>query len=1053
MMRRPFILVPPACVAMLALAANAIYGQVAAPQIVPNTIDPTMQGNPVSIQFSVPAAPNTCFNWSLTGTPPPGLSLVNTAATAASTYQGTPTTANVNPYSFTISAAATACPGGPTPPPLTLNQPLTHLIFAPVDISPTAAANGVAGVPYSQTFNQVGGYGTGGMFVTTGTLPPGLTFNSTGGTGVLAGTPTTTGSYTFTLEVFDSFENSRTRTYTVVISAFVPLTFVTAPVLPNATVGTPYSTALQTAGGIPPVSGAPGQTPPLPPGLTLNLTNLTITGTPLSPGTYSFPVAARDSQGNTATRTFSITVLPVFRIITPLLPGGILGQIYNAFIQTEGGTPPILFQLTGTLPPGLSFDPANGQFFGIPTALGQYQLSVTATSGNRTTSPAVYTVSVVAPALDFTPEALPNGSVGVPYQAQFSPVGGTGSYRFGLAPGSSMPGGLSLSASGLVSGTPSAEGTFRFVVELSSGDNSVQKLVRIVIDPAPIAVTPETLPEGTRGTAYQATFGATGGTGPYTFRVSSGQLPAGLSLTPAGSLAGTPSAAGTSRFTIQATDSRQRNGSRDYEIVVREALRITTESLPSGAQGEAYSGLIEATGGAAPYTFTLAGGALPPGVGLASDGRLSGTPTQSGRFTASVQASDRGNRTARRDFVIDIIGALRLLPDSLPGGSVGRAYSATLSAEGGQAPYTFAVSGALPAGITFANGAFSGTPSQSGQFSITGQVTDAARRVVNRQYTITIAAPPPLRVSGSPGPGTVGAAYQAQFSAEGGVPPYTFSASGLPPGLTISPEGLLSGTPSAGGTYGLTVTATGAFNTQGAGNFSITISLPATPPATVSVSNPNAGAGQQTPVALTLSSPYPVPITGFLELTFAPVRGGDDPAIQFSNGGRRINFAIPAGQTAAVFTPPQAAVQTGTVAGTITILATMQAGGSDITPTPRPSSQIRIPGGPPVITRVEVSRTATGSDLIVFGYATTREMTQGLLRLTPRSGVTLSQSEFTIALTSVFATWYASEQSVQFGSQFRLVIPLTGVNTESVESLTIQLSNPAGSSETARFTF
>lgn len=1051
-MRTPFNVFPAAAAAWMVLAAAPLSAQVA-PQIQPSTIDPTMQGIPVSIQFSVPAAPTTCFNWSLTGTPPPGLSLVSAPASISATYQGTPATASATPYSFTITAVATACPGGPTPAPATLTQPLTHLIYPPIDLTPTSAANGMVGVPYSQTFSQVGGYGSGGMFVATGTLPPGLTFNSTGGTGVLSGTPTAPGSYTFTLEVFDSFENSRTRTYTVVISAFVPLSFVTAPALPIATVGIPYSAALQTTGGIPPVSGAPGQTPPLPPGLSLNLATLTISGTPLTAGAFSFPVVARDIQGNTATRTFSITVLPAFRIITPLLPGGVLGQTYNAIIQTEGGTPPIVFQLTGTLPPGLSFDPATGQLFGIPTTLGQYQFSVTAASGNRTTPPVVYTISVVPPTLDFTPELLPNGSVGVPYQARFNPVGGTGSYRFGLAPGSGMPGGLSLSASGLVSGTPSAEGTFRFVVELTSGDNSVQKIVRIVIEPAPIVVTPEALPEGTRGAAYQVSFGATGGTSPYTFRVSSGQLPAGLALSSAGVLAGTPPAAGASRFTIQATDARQRTGSRDYEIVVREALRITTESLPSGAQGEAYSGQVEAAGGVAPYTFTLAGGALPQGVGLAADGRLTGTPTQSGRFTLSVQAADRGNRTARRDFVVDIVAALRLLPDSLPGGSVGQAYSVSLSAAGGQAPYTFAVSGALPAGITFANGAFSGTPTQSGQFSVTGQVTDAARRVVNRQYTITIAAPPALTVTGSPGQGTVGIAYQAQFGAQGGVGPYTFSASGLPPGLALSPEGLLSGTPTAGGTFNFTVTATGAFNTQGSANFQVTIGLPPAPPPSISISNPSVGAGQQTPVTLALTAPYPIQITGFLELTFAPVRGGDDPAIQFSNGGRRINFTIPAGATAAAFTPPQAAVQTGTVAGTITIFATMQAGGGDITPTPRPSSQIRVPGGPPVITRVEVSRTATGSDLIVFGYATTREMTQGLLRLTPRSGVTLSQTEFTIPLTSVFSAWYASEQSVQFGSQFRLVIPLTGVNTESVESLTIQLSNPAGGSETARFAF
>lgn len=1041
-----------ALIAVLALGAATLSGQ-ALPQILPSALDPAMQGVPVSVQFSVPGAPNTCFNWSLTGGPPPGMSLAGGVASTTATYQGIPAAASPFPYSFTIVAVATACPGGPTPAPTTLTRPLTHLIYPVLDIAPTAAANGTVGVPYTQTFNQSGGYGAGTIRVLTGTLPPGLTFNPTSGSAVLSGTPTASGAYTFTLEISDAVENFRTRSYTVNIAASLPLAFLTGPSLPPGSVGIPYSTALQTTGGLPPVSGAPDQSPPLPPGLSFNAANLTISGTPLTAGTFAFPIVARDSQNNTTSRVFSITILPAFRITTPFLPDGVLGRTYNAIIGTEGGTPPIQFQASGTLPPGLALDPSTGQLFGVPNAAGRYQFSVVAMSGNRTTSPVVYTVSVTLPTLDFTPEALPNGTAGVPYQAQFTASGGTSAYRFGLAPGSAMPSGLTLSPAGLVAGTPAADGVFRFVVELTSGEASIQKLVRITIDPAPVAVAPDALPEGTRGAAYQATFTATGGTAPYTFRVGSGQLPTGLALTSTGALTGTPAAAGTSRFSVLATDALQHTGARDYELVVREPVRITTEALPAGRQGDAYTALVEAAGGVAPYTFTLAGGSLPAGVALGSDGRIAGTPSQGGRYALSVQATDRGNRTARRDFVIDIAVALRLLPDSLPGGAVGRAYSASFSAEGGQAPYAFAASGEFPNGISFSNGAFSGTPAQSGQFSITGQVTDAAGRVVTRQYTLTIVPAPALTVSGDPGPGTVGVAYQAQFTAAGGVAPYTFSAAGLPAGFSLSAGGLLSGTPVAGGTFSFTVTASGAFNTSGSATFRITIGVPPAPAPSIGVSDPNAGAGQQTPVTLTLGTSYPVQISGFLELSFAPVRGGDDPAIQFNNGSRRIAFTIPAGGTSAAFTPPQAAVQTGTVAGTITIAVTLQAAGSDITPSPRPSSQIRIPEGPPVITRVEVSRTATGSDLIVFGYATTRQMTQGLLRLTPRAGVTLSQSEFTIPLATPFTAWYASEQSAQFGSQFRLVIPLTNVNTESVESLTIQLSNPAGNSGTGRFGF
>lgn len=1041
---------------LLALASPVVSAQVAPPLIQPSQFGPDEQGTFLSIQLSVPQLEGVCFNWSTSGQVPPGMGLANATASATALYQGTPTTPSANPYVFQIQAVATACPSGPTPNPFTINQSFSHLIFPRLDITPAVAANGTVGVPYSQVFTRVGGLGSGTIDLGGGNLPPGLTLSFGLNTATLSGTPTTAGSYSFLLVVNDISDIVRERSYTVVISPPAPpLSFLTPSVLPQGEAGTFYSVALQTTGGVPPVQGAPSQSPPLPPGLTLNLATLTISGTPVVPGTYSFPVIARDSQGATTTRTFSITVVPRFQIITLVLPAATLGEFYSALIQTEGGTPPITFSLAGgALPTGLSLNSSTGVISGFPTAVGRFQFTVTAASGNRVTPPVTYGVATEYPSLDFTPDALPNGTVGRAYRAQFFPRGGSGQYMFSLGPNSAPPPGLALSSSGEVTGTPTAEGQFRFIVRLASGEDSVEKQVRVTINPPPLTLSPDALPEGTRGASYQAQITASGGTAPYSFRISGGQLPAGLSFGGNGSISGTPTALGSSKFTVLATDSGGRTGEKDFEIIVREELRITTESLPGGNQAESYSAVVEAAGGAPPYTFSVAAGSLPPGVSLGNDGRIAGTPTQAGAFTVTVQAADRGNRTARRQFTITIVASLRLLPESLPNGTVGRSYTASLSAEGGQPGYVFAISGDLPPGVAFAGGAFSGTPTRAGTFNLTGQVTDARGRVATRQYSLVIAPPPPLTVSGSPGGGTVGVAYAAaQFSASGGVPPYSFSASGLPPGLTLSSDGLLSGTPSQAGSFNFSVSARDSFGAEGSGSFQIAVVLPPAPPTTVTITNPNPGANQQTPISLTLPRPYPAPISGFLELTFAPVRGGDDPAIQFSSGGRRINFTIPAGATSATFTPPQAAVQTGTVAGVITIRATMQSQGNDITPTPPPSSEIRIPAGPPVITRVEVTRTTAGSDLIVFGYSTAREVTQGLLRLTPRSGVTLSQSEFTIALTAVFTAWYSNTESAQFGSQFRLVIPLSGVNTENVESLTIQLSNSLGSSETVRFAF
>ncbi len=1037
--------------AALVLALAAAPGAFA--QIDPPDFFPSEQGTALDVQLTVPTQPNVCFNWSTAGTLPLGLSLTNVTATASANYQGTPTTPGT--YSFEVFAVAVACPGGPTPNPFTANQSYTHVIFPRLEINPGTAPSGLVGSPYAQVFTRVGGLGTGTILFGGGSLPPGLTLTSTVNSATISGTPTTAGTFPFTLVVTDPLSDlNRSLPYTIVITASgAPLTYITPPALPGAQVGAAYNVTLQTTGGVPPVQGAPDQAPALPPGLTLNLATLTISGTPTMPGTYSFPVIARDSQGATTTRTFSITVSPSFRIITTALPSGTVGQPYGAVVQTEGGSPPISFAVTGgALPPGVSLNATTGVLSGIPTSPGRFQFTLIATSGNLVTAPVTFVVSIERPSLDFTPDVLPNGAVGRNYQAQFTATGGTGQYSYSLVQGSVLPAGLALSASGAVTGVPTTEGAFRFVVQLNSGDDSIQKLVRVTIDPPPLTLSPDTLPEGTRGAAYQAAIAAAGGAAPYSFRITAGQLPAGLTFGSNGGISGTPTSLGTFKFTVQATDSRGRTGSKEFEIVVREELRITTESLPGGTQGDAYAAALQAAGGLSPYTFSVTAGALPPGVSLGADGRLTGTPTQAGSFTFTAQVADRSNRTARKQLTILIVAALRLLPESLPGGTVGRAYSAMLSAEGGTPPYTFTLTGGLPPGIAFSAGTISGTPTQAGRFDVTGQVTDSRGRSVNRQYAIVIAPPPPLTISGTPGGGTVGTPYpQVQFTASGGVAPFTFSGSNLPPGLTLSSGGTLTGTPTQAGAFSISVSARDSFGAEGTGRFQVTIVLPPPPAQTLNFSNQNPGANQQSTITLTLGAPYPAMITGFLELTFAPVRGGDDPAIQFSNGSRRINFTIPAGATAAVFTTTPAAVQTGTVAGVITILTTMQSQGSDITPSPRPSSQIRIAAGPPVITRVEVTRTSAGSDLIVYGYSTAREVTQGLLRLTPRSGVTLTQSEFTIPLTAAFTAWYNSSESVQFGSQFRLVIPLTGVNTETVESLTIQLSNSIGSSETVRF--
>ena len=183
-----------------------------------------------------------------------------------------------------------------------------------------------------------------------------------------------------------------------------------------------------------------------------------------------------------------------------------------------------------------------------------------------------------------------------------------------------------------------------------------------------IALSPATVPNGTVGAAYSQQFTASGGTAPYVFTVSSGALPAGLTLTSAGLLAGTPTVNGPSTFTIRATDANGCFVERSYAIVMAAAgcpvITLAPPTLPNGTVGVAYSQQITASGGTAPYTFTVTSGTLPAGVTLSSSGLLSGTPTTPGSSTVSIAVAAANGCPAVITYAITVISGVPTLPQA-----------------------------------------------------------------------------------------------------------------------------------------------------------------------------------------------------------------------------------------------------------------------------------------------------------------------------------------------------------------------------------------------------
>jgi hypothetical protein len=260
-----------------------------------------------------------------------------------------------------------------------------------------------------------------------------------------------------------------------------------------------------------------------------------------------------------------------------------------------------------------------------------------------------------------------------------------------------------------------------------------------------ISLAPSTLPPGQSGVAYTQLITGSGGTAPYTFSVTTGVLPAGLTLTPAGLLAGTPTAAGTSNVTIRGVDANGCAATLPYTIVIAAGptppagcptITLTPATLPGGRVGAAYTQQITASGGAAPYTFGVTAGVLPPGLLLTPAGLVAGTPTAVGTASVTIRGTDANGCFATVVYSIVIAAAptppagcptITLSPQTAPDGTVGVPYSLTIRGNGGTAPYTFGVTaGALPTGLTLtAAGVVSGTPTTAGIATFTIRGTDA----------------------------------------------------------------------------------------------------------------------------------------------------------------------------------------------------------------------------------------------------------------------------------------------------------------------------------------
>jgi uncharacterized protein (TIGR03437 family) len=276
----------------------------------------------------------------------------------------------------------------------------------------------------------------------------------------------------------------------------------------------------------------------------------------------------------------------------------------------------------------------------------------------------------------------------------------------------------------------------------------------------------------------------------------------------------------------------------------------------------------------------------PAGLLLNSAGNLAGTPSAAGSANVRIRVMDSGQGTASASLTLLVNPVPRIQPSSIPEGRPGTAYTAQFRVEGGTSPGNLTMTGALPEGIRFANSVLAGTTSRAGSFPFNLRSTDANGAVAEASLTLFIIAP--LNLAGSlPGAGTVGAAFDGELTAEGGIPPYRISVESgtLPPGLELTLTGtraVIRGTPVTEGTYAFSLLLSDGTRSSRR-SFSVTIA----------------------PLLAISTASIPAATSGRLYSTALAARGGLPP----------LTWSVGAGRLPAGLTLNGAGILTGTPAG------------------------------------------------------------------------------------------------------------------------------------------
>ncbi len=429
------------------------------------------------------------------------------------------------------------------------------------------------------------------------------------------------------------------------------------------------------------------------------------------------------------------------------LPNPTRNLFYNQEIQYEvpSGTTASFYLSSGSLPTGLSLS-AYGSIFGTPTTVGTYTFSVTMTNSDSSyrNVTETFSLTVSSSSVSDSTEGLSNATQNQYYSESLSYVPPTGtSVTYSLSSGR-LPTGLSLSSSGLISGTPTTSGSYSFTVTIRNSNSYYGDVVQshtLYVYPGGA----NSLPNAIRNTYYSAELSNYSSNPSTSYTLSSGSLPNGLSLSSSGLISGTPTTTGNYTFTVKTTNSNNNESYQTYRLTVSSSSSTT---LTNAKYNTSYYKAIPYSN---PYhtnvTYSLYSGALPQGLTLSSTGIISGIPTEVGTFNFTVRIA-HNNSVYSDEYItytltVDASNTLALLTTSFENAIVNEFYhSQILYTSPNNAEVTFSLlNSTLPPGLYLSkSGEISGTPTKAGTYTFTVQLTrtSSSSNYVTKTYTLTV---------------------------------------------------------------------------------------------------------------------------------------------------------------------------------------------------------------------------------------------------------------------------------------------------------------------------